>query len=153
MELLEVGGGGTIRCQLGNHEVKRIAVLSIEGQPPMGCIPCWRERGFWCDRHDQGHQGFTDGTSACLACVEEMVDRREGRVLVLREIMATFPKDEITELEEWLATVTEITGQSRERCFTRAIATLALRTKTPFSWVAQKIRTDRSVASILPNPF
>lgn len=125
-----------MHCKVGNHEAD------------------WKAAGKWCGRHNRGHQGFVDGTSACLQCIEEESERSETTGgAFLQEILSVLSRDEREELLNWLGLVEELTRTSRARCFTRALATKALRTKTSLDAVMQEVSKTRSVAKIIPWPF
>lgn len=138
-------------CDLGNHAADYLVLLSIPGKPPFGCIPCLQKAELWCERHQQVLHGFMDGTAACFRCIEEQVDR-DGAVgaRFLEEIGSGkhVPTSDRDELNDWLETSVAITRQSRERCFTRALASKALRTRTSTSEVMRMIREAVSITPI-----
>lgn len=145
--------GGSLRCYLGNHEAREVEVLEIPGFGSLGCVPCCKERGIWCERHDCVYGGFTDGTAACFRCIEEEVDVRESEgALFLQEIEGVLPAYEVDDLNDWFEVVVPGAG-SHGRCFTRALVTRALRTKVSLAAIIEEIRKTNSVVSILPYPF
>lgn len=138
-----------MRCDLGDHEAGHLYLLSIPGLPPFGCIGCLRQRGLWCEQHQRVFNGFVDGTSACFICIEEEVGRSEAvGAQFLPELESILPDDEREELNDWLTTSATITGQSRERCFVRTLASKALRTNTPLAAVVEMIRARSSIVPI-----
>ncbi len=115
----------------------------------LGCIPCAIRLGLYCERHERPHTAFDDGLSACLRCIEAESGRREesGEEL-LRVLRPLLRKDERDELDEWLESVVEITGDSEGRCFMRALVGKALRLNEPVEAIKRRIVTERSIRLI-----
>jgi hypothetical protein len=115
-----------------------------------GCIECAIRLGLYCERHASPHTAFEDGLSACLKCIEELSAKDES---VCRELLTKLRKglsqDEREDLDEWLLTVTAITGHSEARCFMRALAGKALRLGVPTEAIEVRVMREQSHRSPL----
>lgn len=115
----------------------------------LGCIACAIELGLYCERHNGPHTGFEDGLSACLKCIEELSAKDEEVCReLLQRLRAELSDDEREDLDEWLETVTFVTGNSSARCFMRALAGKALRLGLPVEVIEERVRREKSIRSI-----
>lgn len=114
-----------------------------------GCISCAIKLGLYCEKHDGPHTGFDDGLSACLKCIEELSEKNEHVCQeLLTRLRSRITEEEREELDDWLETVTEITGHSEARCFIRALAEKALRLGVPVEAIEERVMRDESIELI-----
>lgn len=115
----------------------------------LGCIACAVRLGLYCERHEGPHTAFEDGLSACLRCIEEESGRREwsGEKL-LQALRPLLPRNERKDLDKWLGSVVEITGDPESRCFMRAVVGKALRLNESIEAIQERITAERSTALI-----
>lgn len=114
------------------------------------CDECAKKSSAYCRKHMKIHQGFTDGSTACLICVEEMVQSRKSYAIPIWGSILPI----LSPLEkEWLRSAYElssvVTGDAEEISILRFIACKAIRSNCSVEDVLTDIRVKRSVSSIL----
>lgn len=103
-----------------------------------------------CEKHDKVHNVFSDGSTACSCCIEEIVRTREPYALrIWGSILQVLPPFE----KEWLATACEyvsaMSGEAEEMVILRLIVSKALRSDCTVEDVLTDIQVKRSVSCIL----
>ncbi|MBU1876992.1 hypothetical protein KKA72_01425 [Patescibacteria group bacterium] len=117
----------------------------------LACLKCAESSSTYCKIHKRPHLGFSDGTTACMNCIQEMVIENEQRYSdILTQLQEHLPNKEFNRLIEWAITVSQITEYCQLICVLRAIVTKAQRNNQSIKEVFQKIVEDKSVESILP---
>ncbi|MFA6502646.1 MAG: hypothetical protein WCT45_00095 [Candidatus Paceibacterota bacterium] len=108
------------------------------------------ESWSFCYKHYRTHHRFSDGSIACILCIEETVRKREPEALAMwRSILEVLPPLEMEVLHAHIEMGSVVTSDSDEAIMLRFLAAKALRTKSTVDEVlAEAIRT-RSVRCIL----
>lgn len=92
-----------------------VIVLLPKKQPDgryntLACEPCSIESGMYCQKHERPHIGFDDETTACIPCIEEILER-DGEKIAGSFTMAISQSDKASEIqqgiENWLAKINE----------------------------------------------
>jgi hypothetical protein len=79
----------------------------IRSEHMLICVNCGKTAGVYCEKHEVPHQGFDDGSTACLMCINEEVRDGIGRREEIAEFIRTgLPPEEFEEIQE----MTEATG-------------------------------------------
>lgn len=64
------------------------------------CVDCGKTAGVYCQEHEVPHQGFDDGTTACLLCINVTMRLNfEDRNEIARSIEISLPPEEFEELK------------------------------------------------------
>ncbi len=68
-----------MKCEIcGSKDPPLLMLLPIKQKDgkleTMACKKCAEKSSAYCKKHRRIHQGFIDGTTACLSCVEELVE-------------------------------------------------------------------------------
>jgi hypothetical protein len=132
-------------CQkCGKHEPQHIMLLPVQnpGDSPgwLVCEECGRKSGAFCEKHNSIHQGFIDGTTACLRCIEEMVASRANDAEGIREKIWEFlSKPDRDVLDDAAEVAAEIMGCSESMAVLRFVASKALRTHQTVDDVAYQV--------------
>ena len=118
-------------CEKCGRETDTLVLVPIrqaDGKlEPICCEVCAPSSDVYCRIHDRYHTGFTDGTHACIECVEDAVQvhgQQYGHKLLDRIDNAS---DQWQPLFEWAEMVMEVTNESYEMIVGRAIICLAIR--------------------------
>ncbi len=143
-----------MRCELCGSDPRRILLLPLQRTDgrlyTYACEECAKESSAFCYIHGRIHQGFSDGSTACLFCVEEMVEVRKPYALGIWSNLLKIlsPTD-----KEWLTSAYElgsiVTGDSEEITILRFIVCKALRTRRTPEEVLREMDAGHSVTSIL----
>ncbi len=73
-----------MNCEICGADPETIVLLPKK-QPDgrlntLACISCSIESGLYCQKHNRPHLGFDDGTTACIPCIEEILERDGERI-------------------------------------------------------------------------
>lgn len=155
---MQVAIGGVLvhagLCGLGNHPTGTVIALSIPEYFTSGCKECWQKEGLWCDKHDEGFQGWLDGLRACIKCLDEAVLSYEGGSAEHFGIMRSFLSLEVREsLDGWIAITRAAHRESEARAFSRMIVMAAAREKVTPLQVIEGICETGSIEAIISSPF
>jgi hypothetical protein len=116
------------------------------------CLPCCRQLGLYCDKHDLSHVRFEDGSHACIPCIEDDVQANSQCAQDHYNALASYlPLDEWTKLDDWADTVGGIMGDpGKEVTILRALLTRAHRTGADLDMIVTEAIKSRSVSDLLP---
>jgi len=81
-----------MRCEICRKDPETIVLLPLK-QPDgryntFACMECSLESGHYCGKHDRPNLGFEDGTSACIKCVEEIVESDGEKIVAVFAVRA-----------------------------------------------------------------
>ncbi|KPJ56858.1 hypothetical protein AMJ49_03535 [Parcubacteria bacterium DG_74_2] len=145
-----------MRCEICGGVLGKIVVsLPLKKRDgslnTLACLKCAKKSSVYCKKHRKPHLGFIDDTTACVACIEEMVAKnRPKEINIYNNLRQNLPSAEFERLLDWADVSSFITKNSRKTCILRAIATRAIRSKQDIEAVFEKIMNDKSVNYILP---
>ncbi len=118
----------------------------------IACKSCAEISTAFCTTHDQVHQGFMDGTTACPACIEEMVRSQIDQAMTIsNRLVVSLPEHQLKQLEEAVETASYFTRVPFEVCVLRFIATKAMRTGRMLHDVFVQVIKEQSADFILRN--
>lgn len=125
----------------------------------MACEKCARASSAFCQKHDCIHQGFQDGSTACITCVEELVLKiRQDKggyskppkiAEVFAAIKEEFLPAEFEDLFEAAKTAQAVTGAPVDVCIIQFIAAKACRSHKSFDDVLVTALCEKSAECIL----
>jgi hypothetical protein len=142
-------------CELcGNADKASFSLLPIKGEGgklnTLACGECTEKSTAYCRIHSAIHQGFSDGSTACLICVNEAVESyRELAPALVQGIRASLAPDQRQELFERAHTSSLITGDEENVSIIRFVASKAKRSSQTLEAVVAEIAESRSAACIL----
>ncbi len=117
----------------------------------LACTQCAKERGWICEKHDSVHQGFEDGTHACLECIHEMardaLANSQSFLVFLREKMPQGKFDELWEKAEGYSAPLIVDAHIY---LARTIAALALRRNKSFQQILEDIVSSGDFTDLFP---
>lgn len=145
-----------MNCDICGKEIGEI-IVSLSLKRPNGalntlaCQECAENSSCYCQKHERPHLGFEDdNTTACMLCIEELVDEKiPEEVAVFEELGKILPREEMERLVEWANDSSIVSGDPGTVCILRAIATKALRLKTTFEEIKSRIIKEKLVGFIL----
>lgn len=116
----------------------------------MACEECGRKSTAFCLKHNAIHQGFDDGSTACIKCINKMVETNTGSALdTKKKIFMSLHPDEQSRLRQAADMSSSFTGDTIEISVVRFIASKAKRSLQPFERVVNEILQSGSVDCIL----
>jgi len=143
-------------CEIcGKKEPESIMVLPIHKSDgaliTIVCEDCGEKSSAYCVKHRRIHQGFDDGTTVCIACVEELIaQERHNARHVADAVMKHLSLEEAADLREVAEMSSSVTGDPTEVSILRFVASKAKRTKTSVEMVIDIIVSSGSAECILP---
>ncbi len=144
-----------MKCEIcGDSSVPTFVLLPIPQKDgrmdTIACEKCAEQSSVYCKKHRRPYLGFTDGSTACADCIEELITSREAQGVTIFHILEEkLPPTEFRRLLEWATHSAFVTGDSRSVCVLRAMATKALRRKITIEEVLMRVLKTRSVDYIL----
>ncbi len=89
-------------CKKCGREARaHIVNPNVKSEHAIICLACGIEAGVYCEKHDVPHQGFDDGSTACLECIDEEVQLKLGRRTGIgRLIERSLPPEEFAILKK-----------------------------------------------------
>ncbi len=116
----------------------------------IACEKCAKESKAYCKKHRRPHQGFIDGTTACLQCIEELVKVNKDDATSIRDrVREALPRDQVEDLNDAAEISAEVTGSSESIAVLRFIASKAMRSNQTIEEVINEITESHSVDYIL----
>jgi len=92
------------------------------------CEDCAKKSKAYYQKHERPHLGFMDGSTACIYCVEELVEANKDNAIEIRDrVRATLPMDQLEELDDTAECAAEISKCSKSVAILRFIASKAMR--------------------------
>ncbi len=143
-----------MKCELCGKDPIKLLLLPLH-QPDgklctFTCEECARKSSAFCCKHNKIHQGFSDGSTACLSCVEELVQtRKEYALRIWASILPLLPSFEKEWLQEACELSSLVTNDGEEIAILRFIACKALRSNCSVEDVLTDIQVKHSVSCIL----
>lgn len=137
-----------MKCEICGHTNPQVIVLLPIGQKngnldTIACEDCANKSSAYCKSHSRPHAGFTDGTTACLLCIEETVgllaDRSEGFVF---DLTSQLPKLQVALLIKYSE---KISLDIKENVL-RFLVTKALRLEITVDELVEKILAEKNIA-------
>jgi len=140
-------------CEECGKETNRLVILPLKSANgnlnKIVCLDCAKKSPAYCKKHQSPHLGFMDGSTACVKCIEALVESEMPTAeSTLNFLKANLPPKEFENLLEWADQ--PLVGP-QETCVLRFLATKALRSNKTVSDVLWKIVADQSVYSIVPH--
>ena len=137
-----------MECELGGHSANELYILPIRRENGFliifACENCAKMSEVYCSTHKIIHQGFLDGSTACLKCIEEEVRGKEYYAeMFLNIIIQALTEDENESLLMWANASSDITGNSVKICVLRALITKAHRLKIGCYKLLKEIKGGR----------
>lgn len=118
----------------------------------VACILCSINCGAYCVIHERPHLGFMDGSTACIWCVEQVVQDHKNEAIAFRNAIwaAIAPnKDEKERLDNAADISAEINESSNSVAVLRFLACAAVRSNQRVDDVLADIQRTKSVNRIL----
>lgn len=114
------------------------------------CETCARNSTAYCEKHDRIHQGFIDGTTACISCIEESVKLHAEMASDFRgQLFRILSRHERQELKEAAELSSLVTGSPQETSILRFLVTKAKRDHQTIYQILEKVREKKSVRFML----
>ncbi len=114
------------------------------------CIGCAVKSDAYCKIHDSPHQGFADGTTACLKCVEDTIRGMKWMAMrysnEIKEALSEVEYHRIVLLAQRSAMITD---DSLEVSILRFIVTKAARSKKTETEIMREISSERKASILL----
>lgn len=124
-----------MNCEIcGAKEPTTLALLPTHKEDgslnTMVCERCFEKSPAYCRKHQQIHLGFTDGTTACPRCVDEMKVRTRHLAESLQDRIRQISKpDEFKEISEYIKGASYIMDWSADEALHHFLITKAVRAK------------------------
>ncbi len=146
-----------MRCEkCGREDAKSFMILPLHRESgeldSIFCFGCAVESGAYCKKHQMIHQGFIDGTTACIMCIEEkMMTFRHQASSIFSDIQSAIPYGRLKEvgLIERLEVSARLMRSNHSIALLRFIASRAQRERVPVQAIVKRIKEERSVNCIL----
>lgn len=145
-----------MKCEVCGNDIGEVVVpLPLKRADgslnAMACLKCAEKSTAYCLKHKRPHLGFFDDTTACIYCIEEMVDENRDKAdRIFSDLREKLLSEEFEKLLDWASTSSSVSGSSRNPCILRVIAAKAKRSNQTIEEVLKKIIETRSVEYILP---
>lgn len=104
-----------MKCEMCGRDPELIVLLPKK-QPggklnTFACKGCSIESGMYCQKHQRPHMGFNDETTACMLCIEDIVERDGERIAGIFAA-AVSQSDKASEIQQaiqnWLERINSI---------------------------------------------
>jgi hypothetical protein len=145
-------------CQLCKKEgIRKFIVLpgtlQIPEKPNIWCVclPCAKELGIYCVRHDCVHIAFPGNTHACARCIGEKVNKvsEEQAIRLLQVLGKILPPQEFVELFEAGVLAGWVSTDSIPRSVVRFFWTHAVRKKMSIRDVILSVVSEKSIQRVI----
>jgi hypothetical protein len=142
-------------CELCHREPNHLVILPLKGADgnlnTIACLHCAEQSPAYCQKHRIPHLGFLDQSTACIKCIDELVESKKAEATAILELLKkNLPKKELQNLLTWADH--PLVGP-RETCVLRFLATKALRSGKTIDDVLRQVIEEKSVESIVPHYF
>ena len=145
-----------MKCEKCGRDVKSFMILPLHRESgeldPIFCTNCAIESSAYCKKHQLIHQGFGDGTTACITCVEDKVlTFRHQASGIFNDIQSVLSYGVLREagLIERLDISAKLMRSNHSIALLRFIASKAQREGVPIQTIVKRIKEERSVDCIL----
>jgi hypothetical protein len=117
----------------------------------LACERCAVKSGAYCIQHAQIHQGFTDGSTACLTCIQIKAFSLQPKARIFAEGLLKFlGEEEAEELKEAAEIASAMRGWGgTELAILIFLISKAFRTKQNLAAVLLKVMDERSANYLL----
>lgn len=114
------------------------------------CRACAERLSLLCREHDTIHEGFADGTHACLACIEDDVCKyQHSAAPIYQRLKTTLPPTALDDLVTRARMSRTITGDTTDRAILRFIITKQHRSNQTISQIVYTMIETESVQLVL----
>ena len=115
------------------------------------CKSCAIKKGIFCLKHEILHEGFVDGTTACIACTEEVLVFHElcGIEEVYADIRGILPYFEAMLFDEAIGTVATYSQNYKSVVLFRYIVSASARSGVPVQDMVNRIKSRKTIKKIL----
>lgn len=115
------------------------------------CRHCALESGAFCTKHSMFHLGFTDGTTACKTCIDELASAHLAQKYeIWCGVMEALQTDDAEEVREMASIDMARTGtEGAQARLVWLIAARAMRSSRDFDTTHQDILRQGTAVSIL----
>jgi hypothetical protein len=144
-----------MKCEVCQKNIGEVMVIlprhSGDGKlDTMACLSCSEKSDAYCKKHVRPHLGFTDGTTACIYCVNELTLTNKDKAEAIRErIYQVLSAHDLSDLKEAVEIAAHFGNCSRHLALLRFIASKAVRSHHTIGQVTDKIIEEHSPRSIL----
>ena len=145
-----------MKCEICKKSIGGVIVILPIIQPDgkldtLACEKCAHDSKAYCIKHDRPHVGFSDGSTACLWCIEEVVKvNTVNAISVSNHIKDVLPEDQVDELDEAAEAAAAVRGCTEDIAILRFIASATVRSgKKNISDKLNEVLNSRSVKCIL----
>lgn len=143
-----------MRCDVCGENVERLTILPIKNErtgtlETLACTSCARESSAFCANHNRAHLGYADRTTACLQCIDEMVElERENAFRIFESLRVIAPKG-FAEVRERIEDDVAMGGGDKEIFLMRLFATKALRSGKSFDDTLEQAYREKDISFLL----
>ena len=141
------------RCQTSQTELYLVSpTLHQLTTPPNEfiCRQCSLGLNILCEQHNALHEGFDDGTHACLQCVvDDLRQHQDAAPMIYQQLKTSLPPTALDDLVTRARISRESTGDTTPIAILRFIITKHHRTHTPINQIIQTMINTESVQLIL----
>jgi len=145
-----------MKCEICGNPVKGV-VLNIlplhqlNGKlDTMACQDCAKISRAYCTKHARPHMGFMDGSTACLHCVEEMLEtHKKTSIRDVHRVLDGLSGEQNDILGEVAEASASAFNCTEPEAVIRFIACAAVRKGKKFKEILQEINTKGSILEIL----
>lgn len=104
------------------------------------CRGCAEKYPTFCKEHDLAHMAYTDGTSACLRCINRLVMDNQNRITETAiEVFANLKKEKFSVLSEWATKQSGVAHKHSDYFIYYAVCAYAVRFKLDFELALSEI--------------
>lgn len=139
-------------CEICRKTTDTIVSLPIKREDgslnTLACESCSKESSAYCNKHSSVHIGFADNTSACVNCIENIIDNDALQIYesFSKSLEGTQKEFEILEeLNEWASISSQITGDPKWISIVRSIVTVSERKAISVDDVIEKTLEKGSI--------
>jgi len=141
-------------CELCGKDPNVVMLLPLH-QPDgklciMVCEECGKASSAYCTDHETIHQGFMDGSTACIPCIEKLVSEHSHQAEEMYSALKRGLPELLWDVLDEVAEVSsDLTSSPKEISILRFLATKAKRSGEPVEDILAHVVSKRSIAIIL----
>lgn len=122
----------------------------IRSEQVLICVVCGIKNGVYCEGHDIPHQGFADGSTACLKCIDREVRlNSDRRIAVTQFIESCLPPEEFADLREVAELAASISGPDLETALLCFAVTKSQRRRESLAVILAQLSQEGTAAFLL----
>ncbi len=140
-----------MKCEICNEkDPSTLMILPIHQEGgnmiTMACGTCGMASDAYCKKHNRIHTGFADKTTACLLCINAIVDEKRGEAdAIAGEIKKLFSDYDLEFLNDYAEISSRLTGDDETVSIVRFLASKAERTKVSFEVAQKTLKETKSI--------